>query len=258
MSESPVEKLRRSYKPNQVQVLFVGESPPAGGDFFYAGNSRLSRYTQEAFTEAFGVTFKSVGSFLDYFRRAGCYLDDLCLTPVNHLSRSERRGERRRGIVHLAERIADMSPRAVVVVMRGIAPHVEQAVDAGAHFIVSPHCEEELTRAMIATELVTMIGAFTPSEIMKARRLGSDVVKLYPGSLGTPRYLRSLRGPFPNIPIMPTGGVNIENIKEWFDAGAFAVGAGSALCPSAWALEGRFTEMTERAQAFVKEVERAR
>ena len=136
--------------------------------------------------------------------------------------------------------------------------HVEQAVDAGAHFIVSPHCEEELTRAMIATELVTMIGAFTPSEIMKAHRLGSDIVKLYPGSLGTPKYLRSLRGPFPNISIMPTGGVNIDNIKEWFAAGAFAVGAGTALCPSAWALEGRFQEMTERAKAFVKEVERVR
>lgn len=136
--------------------------------------------------------------------------------------------------------------------------HVEQAVEAGARFVVSPHCEEDLAQAMMATELVTMIGAFTPSEIMKARRLGSDIVKLYPGSLGTPKYLRSLRGPFPNIPIMPTGGVSIENLKEWFAAGAFAVGAGSALCPSDWALEGRFKEMTERAQAFVKEVERAR
>lgn len=135
--------------------------------------------------------------------------------------------------------------------------HVEQAVEAGARFVVSPHCEEGLAQAMISTGLVTMIGAFTPSEIMKAHRLGSDIVKLYPGSLGTPKYLRSLRGPFPNIPIMPTGGVNIENIKEWFAAGAFAVGAGSALCPSAWALEGRFKEMTERAKAFVKEVEKA-
>jgi len=136
--------------------------------------------------------------------------------------------------------------------------HVEQAVKAGARFLVSPHCEEHLAQAMIATGLVTMIGAFTPSEIMKAYHLGSDVVKLYPGSLGTPKYLKSLRGPFPNIPIMPTGGVNIENIGEWFAAGAFAVGAGSALCPSAWALEGRFEEITERAKAFVREVQRVR
>jgi 2-dehydro-3-deoxyphosphogluconate aldolase/(4S)-4-hydroxy-2-oxoglutarate aldolase len=136
--------------------------------------------------------------------------------------------------------------------------HVEQAVEAGARFIVSPHCEEKLARSMIATELATMIGAFTPSEIMKARRLGSDIVKLYPGSLGTPKYLRSLRGPFPDVPIMPTGGVNLENIQDWFAAGAFAVGAGTALCPSTWAMENRFQEITERAQAFVKEVERAR
>ncbi|UCF61605.1 MAG: bifunctional 4-hydroxy-2-oxoglutarate aldolase/2-dehydro-3-deoxy-phosphogluconate aldolase [Anaerolineaceae bacterium] len=136
--------------------------------------------------------------------------------------------------------------------------HVEQAVEAGARFVVSPHCDEGLAQAMIDTGLATMVGAFTPSEILKAHRMGSDVVKLYPGSLGTPKYLKSLRGPFPDIPIMPTGGVDIENIGEWFAAGAFAVGAGSALCPSAWALEGRFEEMTKRAKAFVQEVERAR
>jgi 2-dehydro-3-deoxyphosphogluconate aldolase/(4S)-4-hydroxy-2-oxoglutarate aldolase len=136
--------------------------------------------------------------------------------------------------------------------------HVEQAMEAGARFVVSPHCEESLTQAMIATDLVTMIGAFTPSEIMKAHRLGSDIVKLYPGSLGTPAYLKSLRDPFPDIPIMPTGGVSVENVKEWFAAGAFAVGAGSSLCPSVWALERRFEEITERAKAFVKEVEEAR
>jgi 2-dehydro-3-deoxyphosphogluconate aldolase/(4S)-4-hydroxy-2-oxoglutarate aldolase len=136
--------------------------------------------------------------------------------------------------------------------------HVQEAVEAGAQFVVSPHCEEGLAKAMTATGLATMIGAFTPSEIVKAHRLGSDVVKLYPGSSGTPKYLRSLRAPFPDIPIMPTGGVNIENIKEWFAAGAFAVGAGSALCPSAWAVEGRFKEITERANAFVQEVEKAR
>ena len=136
--------------------------------------------------------------------------------------------------------------------------HAEQAVEAGARFLVSPHCEENLAQAMVATGLVTMIGAFTPSEIMKAYHFGSDVIKLYPGSLGTPKYLKSLRGPFPDIPIMPSGGVSIENIGEWFAAGAFTVGAGSALCPSAWALEGRFDEITKRAKAYVKEVERAR
>jgi 2-dehydro-3-deoxyphosphogluconate aldolase/(4S)-4-hydroxy-2-oxoglutarate aldolase len=135
--------------------------------------------------------------------------------------------------------------------------HVQEAVEAGAHFVVSPHCEEGLAKAMTATGLATMIGAFTPSEIVEAHRLGSDVVKLYPGSLGSPKYLKSLRGPFPDIPIMPTGGVSVENIKEWFAAGAFAVGAGSSLCPSVWALEGRFEEMTERAKVFIKEVERA-
>ena len=73
-SEFSFEELRHSYKPDQIQVLFVGESPPAGATFFYAGNSNLARYTQDAFAEVFGMTFDSAESFLDYFRCAGCYL----------------------------------------------------------------------------------------------------------------------------------------------------------------------------------------
>ena len=136
--------------------------------------------------------------------------------------------------------------------------HATQAKEAGARFIVSPHCEAELANAMDATGLVVMIGALTPSEIVQARSLGADVVKIFPGSLVGPGYIKALRGPFPDIPVMPTGGVNIDNVADWFAAGAFAVGAGSALCPGAWAKEGRFNEITERANAFVKEVEKAR
>lgn len=136
--------------------------------------------------------------------------------------------------------------------------HAQSAKEAGARFIVSPHCEEELAQAMVATGLLVMIGAFTPSEVVRARRLGADVVKLFPGSLGGPDYLRSLRGPYPDIPFMPTGGVGPENIAEWFAAGAIAVGAGSGLSPSAWAKEGRFSDITEQARIYAAAVENAR
>lgn len=133
-----------------------------------------------------------------------------------------------------------------------------EAKSAGARFIVSPHCDVELAEAMVDTDLAVMIGAFTPSEFVMAYRLGSDIVKVFPGSLGGPGYLKSLRGPFPHIPAMPTGGVNVDNVGQWFAAGAVAVGAGSALCPGAWAKEGRFDDIVEQARTFIGAVTKAR
>jgi 2-dehydro-3-deoxyphosphogluconate aldolase/(4S)-4-hydroxy-2-oxoglutarate aldolase len=132
------------------------------------------------------------------------------------------------------------------------------AQEAGARFLVSPHCQEDLATAMRETGLPIMLGALTPSEVVLSRELGSDVVKLFPGSLGGPRYLKALRGPFPDIPIMPTGGVSKDNVADWFAAGAFAVGAGSNLCPTALAREERFDEISTIAKAFVAAVALAR
>lgn len=132
------------------------------------------------------------------------------------------------------------------------------AKEAGARFLVSPHCEINLAKAMKDTGLPIMLGALTPSEVMISRELGSDVVKLFPGSLGGPKYLKALRGPFPNIPIMPTGGVSQDNVGDWFAAGAFAVGAGSNLCPTNLARERRFDEIAILAKAFVEAVASAR
>jgi 2-dehydro-3-deoxyphosphogluconate aldolase/(4S)-4-hydroxy-2-oxoglutarate aldolase len=136
--------------------------------------------------------------------------------------------------------------------------HAAMAKEAGALFIVSPHCNEELAKAMVETDLGVMIGALTPTEVVQARAWGADVVKVFPGSLVGPGYLKALRGPFPDILVMPTGGVSVDNVADWFAAGAFAVGAGSSLCPRNLAEEGRFDKITERAEAFVKAVEKAR
>ncbi|MFW6042710.1 MAG: bifunctional 4-hydroxy-2-oxoglutarate aldolase/2-dehydro-3-deoxy-phosphogluconate aldolase, partial [Chloroflexota bacterium] len=134
----------------------------------------------------------------------------------------------------------------------------EEAVAAGARYLVSPMVDDDLTRAMVNTELLVMVGALTPSEIVRAYHSGSDVVKVFPGSLVGPAYFKSLRGPFPDIPLMPTGGVSKENVGDWFAAGAVAVGAGSKLCPKELALAGRFQEITAIARDFVAAVEQAR
>jgi 2-dehydro-3-deoxyphosphogluconate aldolase/(4S)-4-hydroxy-2-oxoglutarate aldolase len=103
-----------------------------------------------------------------------------------------------------------------------------------------------------------MAGALTPTEVVQAYRAGSDVVKIFPGSVAGPSYIKALRGPLPHIPYMPTGGVSADNVAEWFAAGVVAVGAGSELCPPALAKEGKFDEISKKAADFVAVVKKSR
>ena len=130
------------------------------------------------------------------------------------------------------------------------AEQAESAVAAGARFLVCPGTEPGLAGAMKATGATVMLGALTPSEVMAAVALGADVVKVFPASLGGPAYLRSLRGPFPDVPLMPTGGVNADNLGQWFGAGALAVGAGSELCSAAALRAGNWEVVEDTARAF--------
>ena len=126
-----------------------------------------------------------------------------------------------------------------------------EVAEAGARFLVSPGSVPDLAAAMLATGLVTVLGALTPTEVMVAQRLGAHLVKVFPASLGGPAYLRSLRGPFPAVQFMPTGGVNAGNIAEWFAAGAVAVGAGSELVSAAAMKAGDWDAISETARSFV-------
>lgn len=132
------------------------------------------------------------------------------------------------------------------------------AKEAGAHYLVSPVCETQLVKAMVSSGLLTMVGALTPTEVFHAYSLGADVIKIFPGSLGGPAYIKALKGPFPYIPMMPTGGVSPNNIADWFDTGVVAVGAGSELAPTQLAKDGKFEEITKRAKEFVQIVNAAR
>ena len=98
------------------------------------------------------------------------------------------------------------------------AEHVAEAADAGAAFLVSPGNDPEVAAAMRSAGPAACLGALTPTEVMAAWRSGADIVKLFPASLGGPSYLRSLRGPLPHIPLMPTGGVVPANLRAWLDA----------------------------------------
>jgi hypothetical protein len=123
-----LESLRHAYKPARVRWLFIGESPPANGTFFYKADSNLSRYTQQAFSIALERKFADGKEFLDSFKAQGCYLIDLCDHPINHLPESEREEQRRRGATSLPERIAEHLPQASIVVMKAIAKYVQPAI----------------------------------------------------------------------------------------------------------------------------------
>ncbi|WP_292836771.1 bifunctional 4-hydroxy-2-oxoglutarate aldolase/2-dehydro-3-deoxy-phosphogluconate aldolase [Microbacterium sp.] len=124
------------------------------------------------------------------------------------------------------------------------------AVEAGAAFLVSPGTDVDLAVQMASTRAFLLLGALTPSEVLSALSAGAGFVKLFPASLGGPAYLRSLRGPFPDVAFCPTGGVNPTTIPDWLSAGAVALGAGSELCSSAQIAAGDWTGIEENARAF--------
>jgi len=105
-----------------------------------------------------------------------------------------------------------------------------RSIGAGARFIVSPCLVPPVVHAAARAGVAVLPGAFTPTEIFEAHKLGADMVKVFPvGNVGAASYLRALRGPFPNIPLVPTGGVTLDNVRDLFEAGATAVGIGGEM-----------------------------
>ena len=135
------------------------------------------------------------------------------------------------------------------------AVSAKRAVDAGAEFIVTPCLVPEVIEAAHRASVAVLPGALTPTEVFEAHRLGGDMVKVFPvQSVGGADYLRALRGPFPDIPLVPTGGVTLENMTQMFKAGAAAVGVGSELI-STDALDRRdYAAIAARAKQFVAAV----
>lgn len=124
--------LRTQYKPQRVKVLFIGESPPAGDTYFFAGNSNLFRATRNAFEKFLSRRFNSPDAFLRFLCKQGFFLEDLCSEPVNRVSSRERRQLRREAIPSLSARLESCGPKAIVVVMKGIKKQVTVAVSAAA------------------------------------------------------------------------------------------------------------------------------
>ncbi|MDH7602861.1 MAG: bifunctional 4-hydroxy-2-oxoglutarate aldolase/2-dehydro-3-deoxy-phosphogluconate aldolase, partial [Armatimonadota bacterium] len=124
------------------------------------------------------------------------------------------------------------------------------AIDAGAKFIVSPNTNLSTIEAAKSKGAAVFPGAFTPTEVITAWQAGGDIIKIFPANVVGPSYFKDLHGPFPNIPLMPTGGVDLSTARTWLEHGAVALGVGSALIDRKLMKEGNFAEITERARKF--------
>jgi 2-dehydro-3-deoxyphosphogluconate aldolase/(4S)-4-hydroxy-2-oxoglutarate aldolase len=132
------------------------------------------------------------------------------------------------------------------------------AILAGSDFIVTPTLQTATIALCRRYTVPCMIGAFTPTEILAAWEHGADYVKLFPASVGGPRYLREIRGPLPQVKLVPTGGVSTENASDFIKAGAVALGVGSNLVNAATVAAGDWVTLTRRSREFVEAVQRSR
>jgi 2-dehydro-3-deoxyphosphogluconate aldolase / (4S)-4-hydroxy-2-oxoglutarate aldolase len=133
------------------------------------------------------------------------------------------------------------------------AEQVRASAAAGARFVVSPGVVPEVVEAARELGLEPMPGVFTATEIIQAQATGAGVMKLFPASYGGPGYLRALRGPFPELSLVPTGGIRVEDIRGYLDAGAAAVALGGELVGrAAPRTDGELEQVVERAKRAVE------
>ena len=131
-------------------------------------------------------------------------------------------------------------------------------IDAGASFVVGPVFRLDVLAACHERGVPAIPGCFSPTEILDAHEAGADIIKVFPATALGPQFIKDVRAPLPQVKLMPTGGVTVENAGDWIRAGAVAVGLGSALVDAAAAESGRFEVITSRAERAVANVAAAR
>lgn len=139
------------------------------------------------------------------------------------------------------------------------ADQAEACIDAGAQFVVSPGFDAATVELVLSHDVPCMPGALTPTEVITAWKAGVDMVKIFPCSaMGGAKYLKALRGPLPQVKMLPTGGVNASTAREYLAAGAAALGIGSELVDASALSSGRLDVITARAKELVNAVAAAR
>jgi len=162
-------------------------------------------------------------------------------------------------IAAIKEASAKLGDRALI----GVGTVLDEAtcraaIAAGAQFIVSPICRRELVPIAHQSEKPIMLGSYTPTEAQLAHEAGSDFIKIFPADTLGPNYIKALRAPLPHLRIVPTGGVDLKTIGDFFKAGVAAVGAGSSLISKEVLEKDDWGTLTKVAAEFVKAAQAAR
>ncbi len=165
------------------------------------------------------------------------------------------------GAIHALEKVADQFGDKIVLGAGTVLdPETARAcMLAGAEFFVTPSLKTSTIEIVKRYSKVICPGALTPTEVVTAWDAGADIVKIFPcGNVGGPKYIKALRGPFPHIEMIPTGGVNLETAGEFLKAGACAVAVGGELVDAKSVKEGRFDVIEDRARQYLGAIARAR
>lgn len=176
-----------------------------------------------------------------------------CIEVTFDQSNEEKRKDTCAAIRCLKERLGEQICIGAGTVLS--VQQVQQASEAGAEYIISPNVDEEVIYETKRLEMVSIPGALTPSEVVKAHQHGADIVKLFPaGELG-PGYIKAVKTPLPHIPVTAVGGVNPENCASFIKAGAIGVGCGGNLVSAKLVQENRLDKIKETARQYKKALE---
>ena len=164
------------------------------------------------------------------------------------------------GAVELIRDLAGSLPPGFVLGAGTVldAATASRVIDAGAQFVVSPVFRVPVIDTCAAADVPVMPGCFTPTEILEAWDAGADVVKVFPATTLGPSFVKDIHGPLPEIKLMPTGGVTLDNAGDWIRAGAAAVGVGTALLDSKSIAAGDYDALRVNAERIVANVMAAR
>jgi len=163
------------------------------------------------------------------------------------------------GALDVISRVAEAAKAQGILLGAGTVLDPETAraaILAGAQFIVSPCIKLETARLCNRYQVPYMPGAATIKEIVEAMECGADIVKLFPGEQFAPSFIKAARAPLPQAALMPTGGVSLENVEQWIEAGSVAVGVGGSL--TAGAKRGDYASTTRIAKEFITKIHAAR
>jgi 2-dehydro-3-deoxyphosphogluconate aldolase/(4S)-4-hydroxy-2-oxoglutarate aldolase len=158
--------------------------------------------------------------------------------------------------IKLIERMNEMLDKNIIIGVGSVlnSKTAEDAIKAGAKYVVSPVFKKEIIKTAHKFDVPVMPGCFTPTEIQTAFEAGADIVKVFPADVVGMEFFKSILAPMPHLKLMPTGGVSLTNAGNWLKAGACAVGIGSALLDKKAIKENNYSKLTENSRIIMKSI----